>query len=225
MARLQRLLWTRTGTTSRMRKPSCVHLRTSSRNTAISSYVSSPWPWPTMGNFGLSTCSTLMFAGPSGVSRAGRSRRSTRLIRLPGTHRTMPSDLRRVNSTFAGSAPCSTSCAAEKERFQDRRTVMATDGLAGRTQIGTREPSSSCLTPPGRSHHVPSAAVTFPAQAARFLVGSPGRLSLARPGPPRPGCRLRACRPAGRGTEVVLACNILNRMTALGRPASYRIGR
>ena len=36
---------------------------------------------------------------------------------------------------------------------------------------------------------------------------------------------LRACSPAGRGTEVVLACNILNQMTGLGRPMSYRIGR
>ena len=31
--------------------------------------------------------------------------------------------------------------------------------------------------------------------------------------------------PAGQGSEVVLGCEILNRMTALGRPASYRIGR
>ena len=29
----------------------------------------------------------------------------------------------------------------------------------------------------------------------------------------------------GRGSEVVLGCEILNRMTALGRPVSYRIGR
>ena len=34
-----------------------------------------------------------------------------------------------------------------------------------------------------------------------------------------------ACSPAGRGTEVDLACNILNQMTVLGRPMSYRIGR
>ena len=32
------------------------------------------------------------------------------------------------------------------------------------------------------------------------------------------GDSLRACSPAGRGTEVVLACNILNQMTGLGRP-------
>ena len=29
----------------------------------------------------------------------------------------------------------------------------------------------------------------------------------------------------GRGVEVVLGCEILNRMTDLGRPVSYRIGR
>jgi IS5 family transposase len=39
------------------------------------------------------------------------------------------------------------------------------------------------------------------------------------------GGGLRACSPAGQGTEAVLACNILNQMTALGRPASYGIGR
>ena len=39
------------------------------------------------------------------------------------------------------------------------------------------------------------------------------------------GDSLRACSPSGRGTEVDLACNILNQMTVLGRPMSYRIGR
>ena len=39
------------------------------------------------------------------------------------------------------------------------------------------------------------------------------------------GDSLRACSPAGRGTEADLACNILNQMTGLGRPMSYRIGR
>ena len=38
------------------------------------------------------------------------------------------------------------------------------------------------------------------------------------------GNGLRARSPAGQGSEAVLACNILNRMTELGRPASYRIG-
>ena len=42
----------------------------------------------------------------------------------------------------AGSAPCATSCAAEKDRLPKRRTVMATCGLAGGTQMATREPSS-----------------------------------------------------------------------------------
>ncbi len=38
------------------------------------------------------------------------------------------------------------------------------------------------------------------------------------------GESLRARSPGGQGTEAVLACNILNQMTALGTPASYRIG-
>ena len=39
------------------------------------------------------------------------------------------------------------------------------------------------------------------------------------------GAGLRARSPAGQGSEVVLGCEILNRMTELGRPVSYRIGR
>ena len=39
------------------------------------------------------------------------------------------------------------------------------------------------------------------------------------------GDGLGARSPAGQGSEVVLGCEILNRMTALGRPVSYRIGR
>jgi IS5 family transposase len=39
------------------------------------------------------------------------------------------------------------------------------------------------------------------------------------------GGGLRARSPGGRVTEAVIACNILNRMTRLGRPASYGIGQ
>ena len=39
------------------------------------------------------------------------------------------------------------------------------------------------------------------------------------------GDGLRARSSSGQGSEVVLGCEILNRMTALGRPVSYRIGR
>ena len=39
------------------------------------------------------------------------------------------------------------------------------------------------------------------------------------------GGALRARSSAGQGTEAVLACNILNQITALGRPVSYGIGR
>jgi hypothetical protein len=38
------------------------------------------------------------------------------------------------------------------------------------------------------------------------------------------GESLRARSPGGQRSKAVLACNILNQMTALGRPASYRIG-
>ena len=38
------------------------------------------------------------------------------------------------------------------------------------------------------------------------------------------GDRLRARHPEVQEAEAVIACNILNRMTALGRPASYSIG-
>jgi len=37
------------------------------------------------------------------------------------------------------------------------------------------------------------------------------------------GDGLRARTPAGQATEAVLACNVLNRMTELGRPDSHRI--
>ena len=39
------------------------------------------------------------------------------------------------------------------------------------------------------------------------------------------GDGLRARSPAGQESEVVLGCEILNRLTALGRPVSYRLGR
>ncbi len=39
------------------------------------------------------------------------------------------------------------------------------------------------------------------------------------------GDGLRTRSPAGRGTEAILACNILNQLTALGKPVSYAIGR
>ena len=39
------------------------------------------------------------------------------------------------------------------------------------------------------------------------------------------GESLRARSPVGQETEAILACNILNQMTQLGRPASYAIGR
>ena len=39
------------------------------------------------------------------------------------------------------------------------------------------------------------------------------------------GDGLRARSPAGQGSEVALGCEILNRMTELGRPEPYRVSR
>ena len=39
------------------------------------------------------------------------------------------------------------------------------------------------------------------------------------------GGALRARSPAGQVAEALVACNVLNQMTALGRPDSYAIGR
>ena len=39
------------------------------------------------------------------------------------------------------------------------------------------------------------------------------------------GDDLRARTPGGQEAEVLIACNVLNRMTELGRPTSYSIGR
>jgi hypothetical protein len=38
------------------------------------------------------------------------------------------------------------------------------------------------------------------------------------------GDRLRACHPKSQAAEALIACNILNRMTALGRSESFAIG-
>ena len=39
------------------------------------------------------------------------------------------------------------------------------------------------------------------------------------------GGALRARSPGGQVTEVLVACNVLNQMTDLGRPDSYAVGR
>ena len=65
--------------------------------------------------------------------------------------------LRRVCNTrsassrmYAGSAPCAISCAAERDRVPNPRTVMATCGLAGGTQMATRDPSPNRASRIGR---------------------------------------------------------------------------
>ena len=65
--------------------------------------------------------------------------------------------LRRVCNTrsassgmCAGRATCAISCAAEKDRAPKRRAVMATCGLAGGTQMATRDPSPNRASRIGR---------------------------------------------------------------------------
>ena len=65
--------------------------------------------------------------------------------------------LRRVCNTrsassrmCAGRAPCAISCAAEKDRVPKGRTVMATRGLAGGTQMATCGPSPNRASRIGR---------------------------------------------------------------------------
>ena len=43
--------------------------------------------------------------------------------------------------------------------------------------------------------------------------------------PPIIGDALRAKTPSGQTAKTLLACNILNTMTDMGRPNSYAIGR
>ena len=61
---------------------------------------------------------------------------------------------------------------------------------------------------------------TAAARGATVVVppNKTARVSRRRP-------RSSARSPGGRVTEAVIACNILNRMTGLGRPASYAAGR
>ena len=62
------------------------------------------------------------------------------------------------------------------------------------------------------------AGVRVPSSGAGWRIRSSDTRSIIGDG-------LRARSPAGQGSEAVLGCEILNRMTALGRPVSYRIGR
>ena len=68
----------------------------------------------------------------------------TRILRLVCNTRSASSGM------CAGSAPCAISCAAEKDRVPKGRTVMATRGLAGGTQMATRDPSSNRALKIGR---------------------------------------------------------------------------
>ena len=100
--------------------------------------------------FGESICSSSVSSIATIRSSVGMSSVSAlRSVVLPLPVPPLNRILRRVwrvrsaaSRLCSGSVPCSTSCAAEKDRFSNRRTVIATCGLAGGTQIATRDPSA-----------------------------------------------------------------------------------
>ena len=64
------------------------------------------------------------------------------------------------------------------------------------------------------------AASARPVAVYATIAARPARVALdATCGAPTGGVRV------GQGSEIVVGCEILNRMTALGRPVSSRIGR
>ena len=99
-----------------------------------------------------------------------------------------------------------------------------------------RARGATVVIPPARTANVSGHGPRSPARDRTItLVQQPApleegvRVPSSGPGgecvPSIIGDSLRARSPAGQGSEAVLGCEILNRMTALGQPVSYRIGR
>ena len=96
-------------------------------------------------------------------------------------------------NTSSGRAPCATRSSAEKARLPKRRTVMATLGLAGGTQIATREPSSSRAStmgelagskPKGRAMWMAARnRADSSRRGASWAVNCPARSTHTLPGP------------------------------------------
>ena len=108
------------------------------------------------------------------------------------------------------------------------RPSAATDPLTMRTcafsgQFCARRWAASVLRPGDRNRLDASTGLpTAVASDEGFLTSIFGMMGVDLS---TIGDGLRARSRAGQQTESALACNILNRMTELGRPASYRIGR
>ena len=101
---------------------------------------------------------------------------------------------------------------------------------------------ATVVIPPAKTATVSGHGPRSPARDRTIMVGED-----ARPAPVEEGVRVPSSGPGGRmrssdtnpssemafapgtqpgrGVRSVLGCEILNRMTALGRPVSYRIGR
>ena len=102
--------------------------------------------------------------------------------------------------------------------MQIQGKIAGFDGNAWRQEKGMRNPFGNtyqsregrhiviCLTNPSKEWPALAAALAF---RYKSIIGE----------------ALRARSPEGQAVEVLLACNVLNQMTARGRPVSYSIGR
>ena len=160
---------------------------------------------------------------PSGCRRIGRGRRPRADRRACGRRDDSPrSDRqgRRRRPAVSRRTPPTTRLASTRLRVRVARRLSfhrpgrppCLDGDHGRPRATAR--SSRCRRWDGDS-----------GRRTRATTSRPGRRNAFFRYKSIIGESLRARSPGGQGSEAVLACNILNRMTALGRPTSYRVGQ
>ena len=97
-----------------------------------------------------------------------------------------------------------------------RQTEGFLHSLLGMMGIDRSAPDHTTLS--RRSQHLDLTLRRVPPGEDMHLIVDSTGLSII-------GDDLRARTPDGQEAEVLLACNVLNRMTELGRPTSYSIGR
>ena len=140
----------------------------------------------------------------------GSRRANAATNRQSAANRALISRLLGVNRPFIG-------CEGARQRFTHVAEPFADTFLLGDVTV------TSDHVQPRLARRPPPRALT------RWCVARGGGAARCAWRRRRSGARARgaprARSPAGQGNEVVLGCEILNRMTALGRPASYRIGR
>ena len=141
-------------------------------------------------------------------------------------------------SVLLGREPVSQECPPVPRRRQRHPpdpsspsgSVAASRDRAGSSGVVQSTRNTTCGWPIGsisggfQGTHGPRRAWKPPLRQATALSGAGGRAGGARRASVI-GDGLRARSPAGPGSEVVLDCEILNRMTEFGRPVSYCIAR